>query len=285
MNKLTQLLCGVVLLGLMAVPAAEAIIDGDLTVGAEFSYFKYEEPGVMEEAGPMYGIFGKYVLRGHGDYAVGSWGDFIAGYKENFMAGADLKLAYAQVDYESQSTGTLDDIDDYLIEVRAVTGYDFPVLTDTVLTPYVGIGYRYLNDKSGGRNTTTGHFGYDRESEYVYVPFGFTTETPLSSQWVANFNIEYDFFVHGNQQSHLEDVSALLNTLQNDQEEGYGVRGSVQFARETGNMEVLFGPYIKYWDVDDSNIGTVTCGLTPCALGYEPKNESFEYGLTVGARF
>lgn len=144
---------------------------------------------------------------------------------------------------------------------------------------------RYLNDDSGGEISTTGASGYERESNYVYVPFGVKTNTPLSGPWAWGVNVEYDLFVQGTQKSHLEDVSPALNTVKNDQKDGYGARGSVQFTRQTQTWNILLEPFVRYWNIDASNISTITCGGTPCAAGYEPKNWSMDYGVKVGTQF
>ena len=273
----------------MMAPAAWAqegsSVPGKLTMGVEFSYFKYEEPDFMEQTGPLFGVYAEYAARTPENDKVSSWEEFLSSYPNNYVFGLEGQFLGGQVDYESNGTGSLDDISEYLFEIRGLAGYDFPVAAATVLTPYVGIGYRYLDDNMGGKTTTTGHGGYDRESHYVYMPFGLKTKTPLEGPWSLGFNVEYDLFLSGTQESHLEDVSSSLSTLENDQEEGYGVRGSIQFARQADTWNFLVEPFIRYWNVDESNIAVINCGGTPCAAGYEPNNESMEYGVKVGTRF
>lgn len=273
----------------MMVPAAWAqegsSILGESSMGAEFSYFKYEEPDLMEEEGPLFGVYGEYVVRTPENDKVSSCEEFLSSYRNNYVFGIDAQFLAGQVDYDSRDTGSIDNINDYMFEIRGVAGYDFPMFEQTVWTPYFGIGYRYLNDDSGGKTSTTGAAGYERESNYVYVPLGVKTNTPLSELWQLGFNVEYDVFVDGTQKSHLEDVSPALNTLENDQEDGFGARGSIQFARYADTWNLLVEPFIRYWDVNDSNVSVITCGGTPCAAGYEPKNTSWEYGVKVGTRF
>ena len=283
-----NLLAMIVVFGLVA-PVAWAqegsSVPGKLTMGAEFSYLKYEEPDFMEQAGPLFGVYAEYAVRTPENDKVSSLEEFLSSYQNNYVFGLEGQFLGGQVDYESNGTGSLDDINEYLFEIRGLAGYDFPVVEATVLTPYVGIGYRYLDDNMGGKTTTTGHGGYDRESHYVYMPFGLKTKTPLEGPWSLGFNVEYDLFLSGTQESHLEDVSSSLSTLENDQEEGYGVRGSIQLVRQADTWNFLVEPFIRYWNVDESNIAVITCGGTPCAAGYEPNNESTEYGVKVGTQF
>jgi hypothetical protein len=260
-------------------------IPGKLTMGAEFSYFKYEEPDLMEQAGPLFGVYAEYAVRTPENDKVSSWEEFLSSYQNNYVFGIEGRFLGGQVDYDSRDTGSIDNINEYLFEIRGLAGYDFPAGESTVLTPYIGIGYRYLDDNMGGKSSTTGAAGYDRESHYVYMPFGLKTSTPLEGPWSLGFNVEYDLFLDGTQESHLEDVSSSLSTLENDQNSGYGVRGSIQFARQADTWNFLVEPFIRYWNVDESNIAVINCGGTPCAAGYEPNNESTEYGVKVGTRF
>jgi hypothetical protein len=70
----------------------------------------------------------------------------------------------------SSPSGELNNINDYMLEFRFLAGYDFPVSDTFILTPFVGLGFRYLNDDSSGKVATLGGSGYDRESNYVYSP-------------------------------------------------------------------------------------------------------------------
>jgi hypothetical protein len=100
-------------------------------LGTELSYIQYKEPGIMKEKGVMYGLIGSYT------------------YHHYVMLKADGKIAYGKVDYDGQlSDGTpytINNIDDYMLELRGTAGFDIPIMSST-LTPYLGIGYRYLND-------------------------------------------------------------------------------------------------------------------------------------------
>lgn len=260
-------------------------VPGKLTMGAEFSYLKYEEPDFMEQTGPLFGVYAEYAMRTPENDKVSSLEEFLSSYQNNYVFGIEGQFLAGQVDYDSQSTGSIDNINEYLFEIRGLAGYDFPVADATVLTPYLGIGYRYLNNAMGGKRSTTGAAGYDRESNYVYMPFGVKTKTPLEGPWSLGFNVEYDLFLDGTQKSHLEDVSSSLSELDNDQNKGYGVRGSIQLDYQANTWNLLVEPFIRYWNIDESNIATITCGGTPCAAGYEPNNNSTEYGVKVGTQF
>jgi len=77
----------------------------------------------------------------------------------------------------------MNNIDDYILEFRGLAGYDFPVSKASFLTPYAGIGYRYLNDDSSGKVASTGALGYERESNYIYSPIGVKFIADLKKGW------------------------------------------------------------------------------------------------------
>lgn len=263
---------------MVAVLGGRAHALGLFEMGTEISYFNYEEPGVMEQDGMFYGIYGSWdvpLAEAQPD------SEFLT----RSVLGFDAVFKYGQVDYTSPVSGTLDDIDDYMFEISGHWGYQYAISENTVLTPYVGLGYRYLNDDASGMRTSVGHFGYERESNYLYLPLGVKTDTQLSDTWALGFNVEFDVFLYGKQKSHLEDVSSSLNTLENDQEDGYGLRGSVQLVRRGETIDFSIEPFVRWWDIDDSTSSVVTCGGTPCALGYEPKNESLDVGIRLGVQF
>jgi len=270
MNWKKQLQLGTLVLSLMVATTASAVTPHQIDFGTEVSYIKYEEPSIMEEKGAMFGVFGAYTYR-----------------ESNvpYVLKADAKFSYGQVDYESVNTGTVDNIDDFLVEVRMAVGKDYVVGGNSRVTPYFGFGYRYLNDQLGGHLSTTGHSGYDRESNYYYLPLGVDLQNTLSSDWTLEWNAEFDIFLTGRQKSHLEDVHPSLNTITNTQNSGYGVRGSVKLIKELENTTLFIEPFIRYWNIDDSNVAVITTAGTPIGGGLEPENTSFEAGGKIGFRF
>lgn len=239
-------------------------------LGTEISYITYEEPGIMEETGVMYGILADYTW--HSD--------------RQFLVRVDGKLSYGQVDYDSSGTGSVDNINDYMAEVRVVGGFDFEVLKGSTATPYAGVGYRYLRDELGGRTSTTGALGYDRESNYFYIPVGIEVRKSLQGAWSVGFNAEYDVFIRGFQRSHLGDAVAGLDTLENEQDQGYGIRGSIKITKAAERVSFFAEPFIRYWNIGQSDTKDVTFNGTPIGVvGYEPKNNSTEYGIKLGMNF
>jgi hypothetical protein len=243
-----------------------------LTIAPEIYHYEYEEPGVMKTEGQYTGV--------HLDYFFSIYPDPTD--KKNpyervtrFFAGAESRYADGSVDYESNGTGEMDDIDDYVFEIRALLGFDATMYQSVAISPYVGFGYRYLNNDSSGRQTTTGHFGYERESNYYYIPLGARLTLSVASHTLIGGTIEADFFLYGKQKSHLDEV------VINDQESGYGARASIFVEHDFKHVAVFIEPYIRYWNIDDSEI-TVDSNFM---AWIEPENNTIEAGLMLGVRF
>ena len=235
-------------------------------LGTEISHITYDEPGVMEEEGVMWGILGSYT------------------YRDNWMLKAEGRFSYGQVDYDGQlsdgTSDTISDIDDYMLEFRGLGGYDFPIFTATTLTPYIGFGYRYLND-----DMSCDPAGYERESNYYYSQIGIETFTDLDNGWAFGLKIEYDYFWKGVQKSHLSDAVAALSDVENDQEDGYGIRGSVKVQKKTDRVDYLIEPFIRYWNIEESEEAAVSLSGTVIGTGVEPENDSIEIGVKFAVKF
>ena len=241
-------------------------------LGGEASYIKYEEPSLsMKEDGVMYGAAGSYSYRDWANPDVG-----------NVMLKGEGKFSYGQVDYTG--SGTLDNLDDYMVEARGIGGYDFYAGEAGTMTPYFGFGYRYLYDDLRGI-TSTGAAGYRRESNYFYSPVGLTVLMDFKNNWSIDLTGEYDIFWKGIQKSRLSDANPSFSDLENDQNDGYGVRGAIKISKSGEKFDLVFEPFIRYWNIKQSELSSVTFSGTIVGVGYEPANHSTEYGIRVTARF
>ncbi|MFH1976301.1 MAG: hypothetical protein ABIJ52_12185 [Pseudomonadota bacterium] len=229
-------------------------------IGPEISYIEYKEPGVMKEEGTMFGIGASYA------------------YHNGVMIKVAGRYSYGLVDY--QNSGTLNNIDDIIFEIRMIGGYDFKISNSFTMTPFIGFGYRYLEDDMAGRMTSTGAYGYLRESNYYYSPLGIEAVNVFDNGWSAGVILEYDYFWKGKQKSYLSDIDSGLNNISNDQNDGYGLRGSINIKKQTDRVYYVIEPFIRYWNIDKSDVQPITFYGTPTGLGwYEPKNNSTEIGV------
>lgn len=224
-----------------------------IDVGLEAFYKKYEEPDVMNNKGMMYGAALGYT------------------YHDNVMAKAQLLIAYGEVNYDSNRTGSINSIPDNHWEIRGLLGYDFAVDPTFYITPYIGLGYRYLGDDSSGKISTTGHSGYKRESNYYYSPVGIELIKILQEGWTIAANAEFDYLWYGKQKSYPAGIE-----INNQQNQGYGIRTSLKVEKKITNAAIVFEPFIRYWDIGQSEIDFIFV---------EPKNKTTEYGALIGLKF
>ncbi|MGC2517834.1 MAG: outer membrane beta-barrel protein [Burkholderiales bacterium] len=227
-------------------------------VGGQVSDYRYQEPDVgVKIWGPKIGGTGAYTFTD-----AKKWSKF------------DLRLAYGRLKYEG--SGTADSEPDLILETRAAVGRDFFPGGGVSLSPYLGLGYRYLfNDLRG--TSSTGAIGYRRYSTYVYVPLGLTTRFSAGESWVIAPTVEYDYLIRGTQKSQLTDAGLGFTDATNEQDKGRGYRLSLMV--ENGFW--AFGPWTQYWNIKDSDIVPIGFGRG----AQEPRNQTREYGLELKYRF
>ena len=234
-------------------------------IGPEISYRVYKEPGVMKEEGWMYGLVGSYA------------------YHNKLMLKVEGRGNFGKVDYSN--SGNINNINDYVLEGRGLVGFDFLIAQVHSITPYIGVGYRYLNDDSSGRISTTGALGYERESNYLYSPIGLEINVQLGDRFYVKESMEFDYLWRGWQKSHLSDALPGFNDPTNTQKKGYGVRGYIGFLIVTKKIDFELGPFVTYWNIKKSDDEAITYYGTPVDIGWEPKNNTTEIGFKITARF
>ncbi len=264
MKKIAVMVVGVVLVGVVRSYAI-TLPRNSVELGLESYYHRYKEPGVMRNQGFMNGLQAAY------------------SYHDALMFKGEMRAAFGLVDYKN--SGTMDDLKDFNFELRGMGGYDFQVSERFILTPYFGLGYRYLNDDSSGKLTSTGAAGYDRESNYVYSPLGLDALFAMDERWSLGGTLEYDAFWWGRQISHLEDANRGFDAVSNTQKKGYGFRSSVRLQMKGEGLDFVIEPFIRYWYVKKSNNSSVTYNGVIIGYGYEPKNNTTEYGVKISVRY
>lgn len=244
------------------VCTAEAQVDplatrGGWDVGLQVATYEYDEPNFALLEGERLGVSSSYTFLG----------------ASRLHSRIEARYSYAELDYTG--SGTLADVPDHLLELRAVAGRDYPV-GRVAWVPYTGLGFRYLyNDLRGV--SSTGAIGYRRKSRYWYVPLGVALRVPFGNGWVMAPQAEYDAFVSGSQRSYLADTGIGFDDVTNEQKDGRGAR--VQLAFEGPRWSVSL--WSHYWDIEDSDIRPVGLGF----VGREPANKTTETGVEVRYRF
>jgi len=222
-------------------------------IAPEISYLRYEEPGVMKNRGILYGVAGSYTR-----------------YRERRLFRLEGGFAVGEVDYEGSlldgTPYTMEGSHDYLFNLRLLWGRLRQ--TDAWDTRfYAGLAYRGLNDDS-----TQDAAGGDRQSNYLYVPFGLKTYHALADHWQVGLGGELDALLAGVQIYNVGGGSYATNV----QWPGFGARASVELRHRGRSADLALSPFVQYWWVDDS---TTSHGW------YEPRNNTLQYGLSLIWRF
>jgi len=255
-------------------------------VGPELYYFYYEEREpfvffgeelwddvVMTEDGMFYGVSGAYTFRG---WLPSSDAEMTAGARGLTLRG-EGRFAVGTVDYDGEQGGepaTISDIDDRTMELRPLIGLGFAD-ADSESFLYTGFGYRYLND-----DLSDFPGGYERESNYYYIPIGITGTNLRSGGWSIGGTFEFDILLHGLQKTHLSDMGSGWPDVENKQKSGWGLRGSLRFERRA-NVDLVVEPFVRLWAVSKSDDVPIGDGY----YVYEPENYTLEGGLSVTIRF
>jgi hypothetical protein len=228
-------------------------------IGGQLAHYHYKEPGLIDITGNRAGVVGVFTF---------------VNPAQRLFTRIDVRGSYGSLKYEG--SGTINGVPDWIAEARIVSGKDFLPGSGVSLSPYAGLGYRFLfNDLRG--YSSSGAVGYRRYSNYSYAPIGLTSRISISEQWVLAPTLEYDAFIHGQQISKLSDAGLGDPDVTNTQNGGFGYRVSIM--AETGHW--AFGPWLHYWHIRDSDLQRINA----TTLGLEPANWTREVGFELRYRF
>lgn len=197
--------------------------------------YKYTEPGLMSKVSP-------YAFAGIG------YQDYKSQYQNGFVGNA--KYFVGTTDYTSSSTGKTKN--DLTTGLSGEISYKYNSF-------YVGLGFRQLNDRWGGKQSSTGAYTYDRKSQYLYMPFGIIRYNEKGGYLKTQVN----YLLRGTQTSYLNRPGYTTTT--NKQKSGYGLE--VEYAPNS-----RYSIFAKHWSIDKS---TINNGL------HEPNNTTNEFGVKI----
>jgi hypothetical protein len=242
-----------------------------MEIGPEAYFYRYREPTVMKDEGAFYGGVLNYQYRG---WVPASPNEPLLKERSTFRAG--FRFASGEADYDgallSGTPYTIDDIEYNTYETQLLLGLE-ELDKDWLASLYGGIGYRYSNDDSSFDPN-----GYERESNYLYIPIVYQLDGKFENDWAWGCKIEADIFAWGKQKTHLSDVGSI--DLENKQEKGYGLRGSIRLQNKTKNGILTIEPFIRYWNIEDSEVEYIG------PIGFiEPENNTTEAGIQILWRF
>ena len=224
------------------------------SLGFTLGYYAYKEPSLMALKGALAGI----------DYTA------TVPFSRGFFFKGDVRFAFGRHKYSSQSTGTHNNNPTYYYEMRPLFGKDF-ILSNQSISPFTGLGCRFLHHDGYGARSSTGHYGYHRTNTMIYIPVGLTHSFAFDEFSKIQTTIEYDQMIYGRQYSGI-DVDNSGKGISHKQKKGFGARFSTEYYQNKWSI----GPYITYWNIAESDV----------QKGYiEPKNNTIEAGLKVAYTF
>ena len=248
-------------------------------IGPYLSSISYDEPGVMNESGHMYGVQSALVWHGR------RYANLFDSIRLEGVAGR------GRVDYSSSQAGTMTGIENTMYEARAMVSREFSRKSQATYASYIGFGYRFLSDRTGGIISSEGYHGYNRESRYFYLPVGLGVTSRMERGWLFEGSVEYDLFLKGIQDSHLSQASSSVYTYRddvtNDQRSGQGLKLALRFTKRMGRSgRLAIEPFLNYWEIGNSRISTFTRvrnsdGTSMLFRVWEPANSSTELGMRV----
>jgi hypothetical protein len=215
----------------------------------------------MSLNGPMFGLGGGYTYN----------------FGKNFVK-LSSRFAMGNTKYKSGGSGRMKNDPSWYLDSQALYGRHFDLSSNVAISPYLGLGYRYLRNDTEGKYSTTGHYGYLRESQYLYIPIGSDLTIPIDSKLSFVANAEYDVFLKGLQKSYV--YGKHRKSSVNKQAKGYGLKAAAGLRWDLEKVAIEAKPFFRYWSIADSN---VTCKAGRC--GMEPKNKTKEAGLGISFKF
>lgn len=227
-------------------------------LGVYASNITYTEPAVMEEKGSLSGVVAH-----------------ISSNKAGAIRALEALFSKGKMDYEG--SGTIDNIPNELFEIRGIAGREYQLNSGWQIMPYIGIGYRRLNDDSSGMISSTSAHGYERDQVYYYSPIGINFNgKQFFNEWALHGNIEFDYLLLGRNNSYLSTVPGHED-LSFNQYDGYGSRFSLGISKSLdGRLSVKLDMFYKYWEIEQSTID-----YNNGRAMIEPDNHSKEIGIIL----
>ena len=213
-----------------------------------------------------------------------------------FLLRARLNAVVGSADYQAPATdlsgaptGTsrIEAVPQSFGQLELHIAKDFSLGQGT-LTPFIGLGSRYLEDESGGRTTDDGLLGYDREVSYAYVPIGLAAQLPVSERARLIISGQYNVVTHGHSKSRLSGLDPRIADLEVGLNGGDGFEISALASLPIGRGSMLnFGPFLRQWNIEQSESAFVE---DPDDTGqvfrfFEPNNRTTEFGLRLSYSF
>jgi hypothetical protein len=209
---------------------------------------------------------------------------FVAGLGKGYLFRTRFSADFGSVNYSSDD-GDIEDIRQSIGQLEFLVARDVQVSQGSTITPFIGLGSRILNDRSGGRETESGLLGYDREISYAYVPVGAAVATRLGGSSTLTFNAQYNWVVGGDAESKFSRIDPEFPDVKLEIPGGRGLEASVIVGVPLGRRQIRFGPFVRHWKIRQSEGQLFENEDGSFDELVEPKNKTNEFGVRLSVAF
>ena len=222
-------------------------------------------------------------------YDDGGFGGFHLNYVETIGASlflrGKLSAAAGSVDYRSPVPGgdeRIENVGQGVGQLELQVGIDLTVGDGATVSPFTGIGSRALIDESGGKFSSGGLAGYDREIGYAYVPIGVGARVPVG-RGAMLLNAQFNLVLNGTARSNFSDVDPEIPNLELDLDDGHGIEAGIAYELAIGKHALSFGPFVRHWKLERSDTFSLTNPENPgeSLEFFEPSSTTTELGLRL----
>lgn len=243
-------------------------------VGYGYNFYRYEEPGLMKIEGALHTIFAK--LAYIGEYT---------GLEINYLQAIDKNTKYNGSTMSGIPLLNIPSKDNFY-NIDFKFGKRMNIFDNYDGLGYIGIGYRYLDNKISGSG------GYKREQIYYYIPVGFYASDGMFTDGLfARYGAELRYLFLGVNKTHIGDaiLDANPSVLKMIQKNNFGLKvysGFEYFLSD--KFKVFVQVSADYWYVRESSIATASYrynGVLYQGSFVEPMNNTVQFGIEAGIGF
>lgn len=288
---------------------------------ANYYAYVYTVGNDVEKNAKLYGFHGSYTFRRAYKCPVHNWNDLKAAEKAWSIMPSFVRLegdvSFGKISYDSFVTGKKTGFDTWLGNFKLLGGYDFMSQDSTfVVTPYVGVGYRRLTDKTGAWVDfyVYNWAPFENIYNYFYMPVGIETTKILNEKWDLTFKLEGDLVLAGDVTLSYGDIPTIfpdhvygtgkavnihLRDTESPLQGGLGFNTSFKGVRKFEKLNIFAEPFMEFWYIKKSRkeqakllgddgldyVTVYSSDGTPYKPAYEPKNYTLSFGMRLGVQF
>ncbi len=206
------------------------------------------------------------------EWDLGATKDIRNNYSWKFLY--TIEYSQGKVNYRSNGTGSM--VKDYY-RGRLESYISKKIYVNrSKARPFLGLGYRHLFDNSVNKLTSTNHAGYDRVSQYYYVPIGMIWY--LNNEWTIKS--QYNYLLQGKQTSYLKNAFPATYNVNPINTQRIGGGFDLTLNKKLNSNWHYYG-FFRRWDVGVSDV--VSCSISLNCT--EPKNSTNEIGVGISFSF